>query len=90
MELAGKYELLSGYFGVEDNTSESSGGYVLTIYADEKQVYRSDVVKPGNFPKYLEVAVEGARRLTIRTDWEETGIGDFEEVTVALAKFRLK
>lgn len=90
VELDEKYEILNGYLGVEDATSESLGAFVLTILADDALFYESPVIKPGSYPYYFAKNVKGVKRLAFQVRWQETEIGSYREVIAALANLRLQ
>ncbi|KKM10854.1 hypothetical protein SY88_11415 [Clostridiales bacterium PH28_bin88] len=89
VELNGWYEWARGYFGVEDETRNSSGAYRLTILADDNRVlYVSHPVKPAQYPSYVELDTRGVKRLSFRAEWLEGGTGDYSQVIAAIGDFR--
>lgn len=91
LELYSKYKSFEGYFGVEDETSNSRGGFVLTIYGDDRELFRSKVMKPSDYPFFLgqgDVDIRGVDRLKFHVQWKETGIGDYGRVIATLANFK--
>lgn len=90
LDLQGKYSNLSGYIGVEDETKNSSGGFILSIYGDERLLHRTNIVKPSFYPYQISVDVEGVKRLTLHVDWVKSATGDYDELIAVLAKFRVE
>lgn len=90
LDLNRKYQSLDGYFGIEDETMNSSGGYILRIFGDDREVFVSELVKPSDYPRYIspgEIDLAFIYRLTIRMEWEELETGDYDNLTAVLANF---
>ncbi len=90
VDLAGKYSRIAGFVGVDDETRNSKGGYILYIKADDRQIYRSHLIYPAQYPFYIELNVQDVKRLAIIAEWQEISkIGDSTKVIPALVDFRL-
>lgn len=90
LDLNRKYLTLEGYFGIDDTTMNSSGGYKLRILGDDRELFFSELVKPSDYPRYISpgrIDLTHTNRLTIRIDWEDQEIGDYEQLTAVLAHF---
>ncbi len=90
LDLYKQFRTFQGYFGVEDETMNSFGGYTMEIYGDDRELFVSEVIKPSDYPRYIppgEFDLANVNRLTIRIHWEEIGVGDYENVTAVLANF---
>lgn len=90
LDLNRKFLSLEGYFGVDDSTMNSYGGYKLKIFGDDRELFSSELVKPSDYPRYIppgRIDLTYINRLTIRIDWEDQGIGDYDQLTAVLANF---
>ncbi|WP_028309471.1 stalk domain-containing protein [Desulfitibacter alkalitolerans] len=90
LDLNRKYSTLDGYFGIDDTTMNSLGSYKLRILGDDRELFLSDLVKPSDYPRYIypgRIDLTYINRLTIRIDWEEQEIGDYDQLTAVLANF---
>ncbi|TYP53300.1 pilus assembly protein PilO [Thermosediminibacter litoriperuensis] len=85
MDLQARYRVLRGFAGVEDETQNSSGSFILTFLGDERELLKTPVLKPGGYPHYVELNVTGVKRLTVRVEWQESGPGDYDRIAAALA-----
>lgn len=90
VEPGGKYKILEGYLGVEDETQDSSGAFYLTVYGDDGQLYRSPLVKPAAYPLLMRVDVAGVKRLTLAVEWAAGGTGEYDRLIAVLASGLLK
>jgi len=90
IDLKGRFTTLEGYIGVEDETQNSTGGYVLTITGDNRQLYQSHVVKPSDYPRLIRVNITGVKRLILHIDWVHSGTGDYDRLIAALANLQVK
>lgn len=90
VDLAGKFSTLQGYIGVEDETRNSSGAFVLVVYGDDIELFRSPVMKPSDYPYFISVNVKGVKRLTLAVQWQEGGIGEYDRLIAALANLELR
>lgn len=90
VDLQQKYNTISGYIGVEDDTQNSSGKFLLSIYGDGREIISQTEFAPGQYPSYLSENVAGVKVLTIKAQWTEGGIGDYADVKAVLADFKLK
>ncbi|MDS1030070.1 NPCBM/NEW2 domain-containing protein [Bacillota bacterium LX-D] len=87
LELKGKYNLLNGYVGIDDETRNSKGGFTITFYGDESEIYKSQTIKPSFYPFYININVAKVQRLRIKIDWHDCEVGDYDKIIVALANF---
>ncbi|MGB9662210.1 MAG: type 4a pilus biogenesis protein PilO [Moorellaceae bacterium] len=85
LDLQGGYLKLRGFIGVEDGTQNSTGGLILRLKGDEREIFTSPLLKPGGYPQYVEVNVTGVNRLIIQAEWQEAGPGDYDRLRAALA-----
>lgn len=85
LDLQAGYLTLQGFIGVEDGTMNSSGGFILRLKGDERELFTSPPLQPGGYPQYIEVDVTGVNRLSIQVEWKEAGPGDYDRLKVALA-----
>lgn len=90
VDLAGKFASLQGYIGVEDETRNSTGAFVLVVYGDDIERFRSPVLKPSDYPYFISVNVKGVKRLTLAVQWQEGGIGEYDRLIAALANMELR
>jgi len=90
VDLAGKFSSLQGYIGVDDETRNSSGAFVLVVYGDDIERFRSPVMKPSDYPYFITVNVKGVKRLTLAVQWQEGGIGEYDRLVAALANMELR
>ncbi len=93
IDLNQKFHSLEGFFGVEDQTRNSKGGFTLTIYGDETEIYKSPVIKPAEYPRYINQNIIGNitrhHRLKFAVEWADPQIlGDSEKVIASLANFK--
>jgi len=90
LDLNRRYLTLEGYFGVDDSTMNSFGSYSLRILGDDRELFFSDLVKPSDYPRYIpagRIDLTYVNRLTIRMEWKEQEIGDYDQLTAVLANF---
>ena len=90
LDLNRRYLTLEGYFGVDDSTMNSFGGYTLRILGDDRELFISELVKPSDYPRYIpagRIDLSYVNRLTIRIEWKEQEIGDYDRLTAVLANF---
>lgn len=89
----GQYEGIEGWLGVEDESMNSSGNFILTIFADGQRIYESGNTSPGSYPRYIDpdqTAISGALTVKFHVKWVSGGtVGDYKELVVALADFKL-
>lgn len=85
LDLYGRFVELQGYAGVEDETQNSSGSFILTFLGDERELLKTPILKPGAYPHYVELNVTGVKRLIVRVEWQEGGPGDYDRILAALA-----
>lgn len=88
LELKGYYTSLEGYIGIDDETRNSSTGFVLTIYGDGIEKAFESLVKPSEYPRLVQVDVKGVKRLTIRVQGQDCEIGEYTRAIAALADFK--
>ncbi len=88
LELKGQYSSMEGFLGVDDETSNSSNGFRVTIFGDEIEKYTSHVIKPSDYPYYVKIDVRGVKRLKIRLDRVDIQVGEYDKVIAALADFK--
>jgi|GEM_PF-912086 len=90
LDLNQKYTTMEGYFGIDDETMNSRGGYRLSVFGDGRELFTSDIIKPSEYPSNFEageINLEYVSRLTFRVQWERVGIGNFDQIVAALANF---
>ncbi|MGI9953173.1 type 4a pilus biogenesis protein PilO [Moorellaceae bacterium AZ2] len=85
LDLQAGYLKLRGFIGVEDETMNSRGNFVLRIKGDERELFVSSPVKPGRYPQYVELDVAGVNLLILQVEWVEAGPGDYDRLQAALA-----
>ncbi|MDD2496671.1 MAG: NPCBM/NEW2 domain-containing protein [Desulfitobacteriaceae bacterium] len=89
-----KYKGIEGWLGVEDSSMNSSGAYVLSIYADKNIVYESSAIAPATYPMYItlgESNIFGAQTVKFQVKWVDSGsIGTSKELIAVLADFKFK
>lgn len=83
-DLGGRYTRLQGYAGIDDTTCNSSGRAQLTITADGRQLAREDL-RPGDFPRYLDLPLAAVHRLTFVLEWQAGSPGDYDRLLATLA-----
>ncbi|MGI6065698.1 MAG: stalk domain-containing protein [Bacillota bacterium] len=87
------YRGIEGWLGVEDETMNSSGAYVLTIYADGNKIYESKPVLPATYPHYVSsnwTGITSALTVKFNVKWIDSGcVGDYKGLTAVLADFKL-
>ncbi|GAW94142.1 stalk domain-containing protein [Calderihabitans maritimus] len=89
LDLNGQYSYMAGYIGVEDETRNSSGSFILSVYGNDVELYRSHQIKPSDYPFPVSLGnLENIKRLTIRVEWQPGGIGDYSRVIAALANVK--
>lgn len=89
LELKGQYSYLEGYIGVDDETRNSSTGFILSIYGDDVERSVESLIKPSDYPRLLQLDIRGVKRLTIKVEGELAGIGEYSKTIAALANFKL-
>ena len=90
LDLNRRYLTLEGYFGVDDSTMNSFGSYTLRILGDDRELFLSDLVRPSDYPRHISIGridLTYVNRLTIRIEWKEQEIGDYDQLTAVLANF---
>ena len=90
LDLNRNYLTFGGYFGVDDSTMNSFGAYTLRILGDDRELFLSDLVRPSDYPRYIapgRIDLTYVNRLTIRIEWKEQEIGDYDQLTAVLANF---
>jgi hypothetical protein len=92
VDLAGRFKSVEGYLGIEDATSNSRGGCVVSFFGDEVLLFKSSVLKPSDYPYYVDPTrlgnLSGIKRLRIHVRWEKAGLGDYDRIVCVLARFR--
>ena len=83
-----KYSRVEGRFGVEDATRDSGRGIILTVLDGEEVLYTSNDIRPATGAAPFSVDIKGRRRLTFRVQCFDIGVGDYSEVSAALADVR--
>ncbi|MDK2820101.1 MAG: hypothetical protein PWP31_66 [Clostridia bacterium] len=89
VDLERKYDRLTGYVGIDDSTCNTSGAACLTVKVDGKQLYQR-ILKPGDYPGYLELPVFFGRKLSFYVEWREGGFGDYNNLIVDLGRVYFK
>ena len=88
IDLKGKYSKLAGYLGIDDETRNSRGAYKLLVFCDGILTYESHVIKPADYPYYLEIDLGNAKRMSIQVKWINQYTGDYDRIWAALANWR--
>lgn len=91
LDLDGNYLTLEGCFGVDDETMNSLGFFILTILGDERVLYASSAIKPSTYANFIragDLDLAFVQRLTFRVKWEESEIGEYEDLKMVLADFK--
>ena len=69
-DLKGKGERLSGKIGIDDSADKASTDSVqVQVYGDNKRLWGSGPMKPGNKPIDLDVHLKGVKRLELIQDF---------------------
>jgi hypothetical protein len=89
LELKGHYSRLEGYIGVDDETRNSSTGFIFSVYGDGIEKSVESVMKPSDYPRLVEIDVRGVKRLTIRVEGLDHRVGEYSRTIAALADFKL-
>ncbi|MDN5344853.1 MAG: hypothetical protein PWQ18_965 [Clostridia bacterium] len=84
VDLGGRYTRLQGYAGIDDSFASSRGKAVLTILADERQLYQGPLLA-GHYPPYLELPLARVQQLTFSLEWQEDATGEGDQLLVILA-----
>lgn len=87
IDLKGKYSKLAGYLGVDDETRNSRGSYQLMVFADGILKFESHIIKPADYPYYIEIDVRNVKRLSLQVKWINQNTGDYDRIWVALANW---
>lgn len=90
VELAGKYQELTGFVGVDDSTQDSSGAFYLTISGDGRVLYGPTKVLPGQYPIKMKLGVEKMETVKFNVEWVQGGVGDYTPVLAAIANFKVQ
>lgn len=85
IDLKGQYQWLEGYLGVDDETRNSIGNYILTILGDGLPLYETLPIGPSEYPFKFSLNMQNVKRLTVQAKWVEGEVGDDEKLWVALA-----
>lgn len=92
VDLAGRYRSGEGYLGVDDQTANSRGSFVVSFYGDDVLLFQSPAIKPGDYPYFVSPGqlgnLEGVKRLRIYVRWQKAGLGDYDRLVCVLARFR--
>ncbi|MGF7186418.1 hypothetical protein GGQ84_002520 [Desulfitispora alkaliphila] len=92
VDLNQNYATLEGFFGVEDDTMDSSSTYNMTILGDNQILFQSGPVAPSEYPRYIapdEVDLTYVNRLIIRVETNRGRIGTYTQLMPVLANFKL-
>ena len=70
------YDYFESYVGLDTETGASSDGAIFKVLVDNKEVYDSGVVKPGERARNIKVDIKDASKVTLKTlkgahDWED-------------------
>lgn len=87
LDLNQKYSTFEGMFGIDDETMNSRGGYRLTIIADDRILFTSDILRPSEYPRLFEpgdLNLSYVNRLAFSVEWEEVSLGNYDRVVAAL------
>ncbi|NLO90203.1 MAG: hypothetical protein GX088_07790 [Clostridia bacterium] len=89
LELWGKYSEIEGYVGIDDITRDSSSVIDLTVLIGEEVIHKIEGIKPAGQPKLVRLSIpKGTRNITFRAECRDQGIGDYSEITFALADMK--
>jgi len=88
LELKGYYNYLEGYIGIDDETRNSSTGFILKVYGDGVEKSVEGLISPSEYPRHIRVDVKGINRLTIRIEGQDCEVGEYERAIAALADFK--
>jgi hypothetical protein len=84
VDLRGRYSHLQGYAGIDDSAANSSGKVKVTVFADGRRLYQEEI-RPGDYPRYLELPLFAVQQLTFNLEWLAEGIGDYDQLLATLA-----
>jgi|GEM_PF-1528761 len=84
VDLQKQYTRLQGYIGIDDSFANSSGKVKVTIFADGRQLYQGEL-RPGDYPRYLDLPLFFVQQLTFSLEWQAGGIGDYDQLLATLA-----
>ncbi len=90
VDLKKQFNSLSGYAGVEDETQNSSGAFVLSIYGDSRELLAPTTFYPGKYPVFITKTVSNVNTLTVQVEWVEGGIGDYSKIKAVLADLKFQ
>jgi len=89
LELWGKYSEIEGYVGIDDITRDSRSVIDLTVLKGEEVIHKIEGIKPAGQPKLVKLSIpKGTRNITFRVECRDQGIGDYSEITFALADMK--
>lgn len=85
IDLKGKYSWFEGYLGVDDETRNSIGTFVVTILGDGIPLHESKTIKPSEYPLKFRLNIHNVKRLTLQAKWLEGEVGDDDKLWAAFA-----
>lgn len=62
--LIGEYTRFEGQLVLTENAMKLHNDYVVTVFADDKEIYRIDQVKTGSVPEKLDFEVKNVKKLS--------------------------
>ncbi len=86
IELAGRATLFSALVGVDDNAHDQRASLEFSIFADDKEVYRSGVCRLGDAPRDVRIDLAGVKFLELVVTDAGDGV-DFDHANWAEAQF---
>jgi hypothetical protein len=93
LDLYKKFCTIEGYYGIEDETQNSSSECSINIYGDDVLLYQTGVLKPSMYPQLLpsgKIDLRNVNRLKIEVIWHgDKKAGDYQRIIAALANFKL-
>ncbi len=93
LDLNKHFATLKGSYGIEDNTSNSSGSSKIKIYGDGILLFQTDTIQPASYPGWIspgKIDLKNINLLKILVEWEKTeNPGQYEKVITALVNFKL-
>ncbi len=78
----------TSFVGVDDDTEHPNASVVFKIYADNKAVFNSGVMKASDAPKKVDIDLKGAKRLILIVNAAGDGIS-YDHADWAMAKFEV-
>lgn len=92
IRLNGAYSGVQGWLGVEDQSMNSSGAYIMTILADQSIIFASEKIIPAALPRYFTAQIAPGQATTLRfqVQWQDSGFGgDAAQLMAVLADIKM-